>query len=303
MGGRVWLVVASERIKGKPEGWHWDEFFRHRHEWAPADFSWGGYEWIRSPVSLRCVRAMRRGDIVVAYQAGEGIVGLAALASGGYEEVPGTGDLNTFDLAPEPALRLDHPVPLRHLKTDAATAPLFRQLQGSVFEATEFWDGIKRHILANNPHLAEALRIFERQVQRLRKTTGAEKDVWAKMAAERAPTYRWRGRTYRRKGEQSAWLRRLYDFRCQICGAQFLTPDGRMVIEVHYLRPLTVFGPRADHPGNMLVLCPNHHLQLELSEEVRVDWDGKRIRFNGTWRRLRCHPLHVQSAKAWRGEL
>jgi len=96
----VWLVVASERIKGKQEGWHWDDFFLRRHEWSPAEFSWGGYEWIRSPLSLKCIREMKRGDIVVAYQAGEGIVGLCALASDGYEEVPGSGDLNTFDLAP-----------------------------------------------------------------------------------------------------------------------------------------------------------------------------------------------------------
>ncbi|MFA0753483.1 MAG: hypothetical protein IMHGJWDQ_001808, partial [Candidatus Fervidibacter sp.] len=57
---RVWLVVASERIKGKPDGWHWDDFFHRRHEWAPADFSWGGYEWIRSPLSLKCIREMKR---------------------------------------------------------------------------------------------------------------------------------------------------------------------------------------------------------------------------------------------------
>lgn len=298
----VWLVVASERIKGKPEGWHWDDFFLRRHEWAPAEFSWGGYEWIRSPLSLKCIREMKRGDIVVAYQAGEGILGLCALASDGYEEVPGSGDINTFDLASEPALRLDKPVPLSQLKDDSQTEPLFRQLQGSVFRATEFWDALKRHIVSVNPHLVEAVARFEREAEKLRQTRGEEKDVWRKMAEERAPTYRWRGRTYKRKGEQSAWLRKLYDFRCQICGAQFPTPDGRMVIEVHYLRPLSVVGPTGDHPGNMLVLCPNHHLQIELSEEVKVDWDGRAIRFNGVKKRLKIHPLHAQLAKSWLGE-
>ncbi len=297
---RVWLVVASERIKGKPDGWHWDDFFHRRHEWAPADFSWGGYEWIRSPLSLKCIREMKRGDIVIAYQAGEGILGLCALSSDGYEEVPGSGDINTFDLAPEPALRLDQPVPLALLKADPQTAPLFRQLQGSIFAATEFWEGVKKHILALNPNLSEALKRFERAANKLAQSAGKEKDVWRQMALERAPTYQWRGRTYRRKGEQTAWLRRLYDFRCQICGLQFPTPDGRMVIEVHYLRPLTIVGPLGDHPGNMLVLCPNHHLQVELSEEVRVDWDRKRIRFDGTVKRLRVHPLHAQMAHHWR---
>ncbi|MFN3421182.1 MAG: hypothetical protein ACK40X_05610 [Armatimonadota bacterium] len=298
----VWLVVASERIKGKTEGWHWDDFFMRRHEWSPAEFSWGGYEWIRSPLSLKFIREMKRGDIVVAYQAGEGILGLCALSSGGYEEVPGTGDINTFDLAPEPALRLDKPVPLSQLKNDPQTSPLFRQLQGSVFKATEFWEGLKRQIISVNPHLADAIKLFERKVEKLRQTLDEEKDVWRKMAEERAATYLWRGRTYKRKGEQSAWLRKLYDFRCQICGAQFPTPDGRMVIEVHYLRPLKIIGPVGDHPGNMLILCPNHHLQIELSEEVRVDWEEKTIRFDGTKRRLRIHPTHAHLAMLWMRE-
>lgn len=297
--GNVWLVVASERVKGKPEGWHWDDFFLHRQKWPPAEFSWGGYEWIRSPLSLKYIREMRRGDIVVAYQAGEGVLGLCALSSGGYEEVPGTGDLNTFDLAPEPALRLENPVPLSLLKGDPQIAPLFKQLNGSVFKATDFWQGIRKLILTVNPHLDKTLRQFERNVEKLRATRGEEKDIWRKMAEERAPTYRWRGRVYRRKGEQSAWLRRIYDFRCQICGAQFPTPDGRMVIEVHYLHPLSVTGPSGDHPANMLVLCPNHHLQLELSERVKVDWERKEIHFDGIKRRLKIHPTHAQSAKLW----
>lgn len=300
--GNVWLVVASERIKGKEEGWHWDDFFLRRKEWAPSEFSWGGYDWIRSPLSLKCIREMKLGEIIVSYQAGEGIIGLCALASGGYEEVPGSGDINTFDLAPEPALRLDNPVELLRLKADQKVSPLFRQLQGSVFKATEFWQGLKSHILAVNPHLADALQRFERDTAKLRTSRHEEKDVWLKMAKERAATYKWRGRTYRRKGEQSAWLRKIYDFRCQICGAQFPMPDGRMVIEVHYIRSLTQHGPNADHPSNMLVLCPNHHFQIELSDVVRVDWEGKRIRFNGKWKRLRVRPTHERMAKVLRKE-
>ncbi len=299
MKGSVWLVVASERIKGKPEGWHWDDFFLRRHEWAPVDFSWGGYEWIRSPLSLKCIQRMKRGDLVVAYQAGEGILGLCVLASDGYEEVPGSGDRNTFDLAPEPALRLTTPVPLARLKSESQTAPLFRQLQGSVFDATPYWLALRHQILALNPHLKGDLERLEKAAERLRRSRGEEKDVWQKMAEERALTYRWRGRTYRRKGEQSAWLRQLYNFRCQLCKAQFPTPDGRLVIEVHYLHPLSVIGPAGDHPGNMLVICPNHHLQLELSEQVRVDWINKRIRINGQQRRLWVHALHAQLAQNW----
>ncbi|MCS7253567.1 MAG: hypothetical protein RMK18_01535 [Armatimonadota bacterium] len=298
----VWLVVANERIKGKEEGWHWDDFFLHRGEWAPSEFSWGGYEWIRSPLSLKCIREMKRGDIVIAYQAGEGIIGLCLLASSGYEEVPGSGDINTFDLAPEPALRLQKAVPISQLKSDSRTALLVRQLQGSVFKATDFWEALKQHILTANPHLNGAMRRFERMAQILRRTHGEEKDIWRKMEIERSQTYRWRGRICRRRGERSAWLRKLYDFKCQICLLQFPMPDGRMLIEVHYLKPLTLIGPLGDHPGNMLVLCPNHHLQLELGEDVHIDWDSGTIQVDGAQYDLTIHPLHAQLAITWREE-
>jgi hypothetical protein len=49
----------------------------------------------------------------------------------------------------------------------------------------------------------------------------------------------------------------------------------------------------------MLVLCPNHHLQIELSEEVRVDWERREIRFNGAKRRLKVHPAHAKLARTW----
>ena len=75
-----------------------------------------------------------------------------------------------------------------------------------------------------------------------------------------------------------------------------------MVIEVHYLRPLSVIGPVGDHPANMLVLCPNHHLQIELSEEVKVDWERHEIRFDGIKRRLRVHPIHAKLVRAWVAE-
>jgi len=299
----VWLVVANERIKGKEEGWHWDDFFLHRHEWAPADFSWGGYEWIRSPQSLKCIRQMKRGDIIVAYQAGEGIVGLCATATGGYEEVPASGDINTFDIAPEPAIRLKNPVPLKKLKSDPRTCSLFRQLQGSVFLATQFWEALKEHILEENPNIFQEVSNFELAVLELRMSEEPQKDVYALMATEREPKYVWRGRVYRRNGERSAWLRKLYDFKCQICGAQFPMPDGRMAIDVHYLRPLQRFGPKADHPGNMLVLCPNHHLQVEIAEEVSVNWVEKWIKIDGAVKRLRIHRLHSHLASLFQCQL
>lgn len=71
-----WWVTASE----ESEEWHWKEFFdkpldRYNAEW------WG----TESSVSRKRIKDMRQGDIVVAYQAGEGVVGFACLACDGYQ--------------------------------------------------------------------------------------------------------------------------------------------------------------------------------------------------------------------------
>ncbi len=155
---RAWWVVASASVGA----WHWRDFFQNPIE---EGRNWGGREWIRSPVSWARIREMRKGDIVIAYQAGEGIIGLARLASDGYPEVPG-GPYDTFDLAPDPIVWLREPVPLflvRQIPQARTHFEFLRVRHGTVFRVTpEGFEALIRLIQAINPEQIEALQAFLR---------------------------------------------------------------------------------------------------------------------------------------------
>ena len=102
-----WWIVASK--KDPLHGWHWDTYFNDPHD-PDNRVDWGGPDWIRSAVSFARIQDMRKGDVVVAYQAGEGVLGLATLGSDGYEH-PESGKYDSFDLAEHPTIRLRMPVP------------------------------------------------------------------------------------------------------------------------------------------------------------------------------------------------
>ncbi|UTF53420.1 HNH endonuclease [Natronosalvus rutilus] len=56
-------------------------------------------------------------------------------------------------------------------------------------------------------------------------------------------------------------LKRLYNDRCQVCGERRLQGPDTAYSEVHHLMALGDDGP--DTPENTVVLCPNHHIDLE----------------------------------------
>lgn len=153
---RAWWVVAS----ASAGDWHWRDFFRNPVE---EGRNWGGREWIRSPVSWARIREMRKGDIVVAYQAGEGILGLARLASDGYPESPG-GPYDTFDLAPSPIVRLEEPIPLflvRQLPEARRHFEFLRIHHGTVFRITpEGFQALLHLIRALNPQQEPEIQAF-----------------------------------------------------------------------------------------------------------------------------------------------
>ena len=61
----------------------------------------------------------------------------------------------------------------------------------------------------------------------------------------------------------SSDLKRLYDFRCQICGWRMERGEDRFLIEVHHVRPLGGEHNGMDASANMMVLCPNHHAMFD----------------------------------------
>ena len=129
---RTWWVVANER--GASGGWHWREFLGLSNR-SRRPYVWGGSHWIRSARSLVNVRAMRRGDLVVAYQAAEGIVGFAGLHAGGFMR-DGAGGSNAFRLNPLRRIGLINPVRLDAIRPLPGARETFEFLsfsQGSVF--------------------------------------------------------------------------------------------------------------------------------------------------------------------------
>jgi len=88
-------------------------------------------------------------------------------------------------------------------------------------------------------------------------------------------------------------LMALHDNRCQVCGVQIRLPGEKFYLEGHHIVPRA---EGVDHPRNVLVLCPNHHLEFDRlaltirpSGGVLVHCDPNN-RYHG--RRLRCHPTH-----------
>ena len=61
----------------------------------------------------------------------------------------------------------------------------------------------------------------------------------------------------------SSDLKRLYDFRCQVCGWRMELGEDRFLVEVHHVRPLGGEHKGLDGSANMLVLCPNHHAMFD----------------------------------------
>ena len=58
-------------------------------------------------------------------------------------------------------------------------------------------------------------------------------------------------------------MKRMYDHKCQICGASRQGPDGEPYAEAHHIQPLGRPHEGPDEPENILVLCPNHHADFD----------------------------------------
>ena len=84
-----------------------------------------------------------------------------------------------------------------------------------------------------------------------------------------------------RNAEKARRIKRLYLDKCQVCGITISIPDGKYS-EVHHLRPLKEDGD--DNYGNMVVLCPNHHVGFDcraigISDDgsTIIDWRGREV--------------------------
>ena len=58
------------------------------------------------------------------------------------------------------------------------------------------------------------------------------------------------------------YVKRLYQFKCQVCGLALLTRRG-LYAEGAHIRPLGAPHDGPDQTSNVLCLCPNHHVMLD----------------------------------------
>lgn len=57
-------------------------------------------------------------------------------------------------------------------------------------------------------------------------------------------------------------LKAVYQYKCQICDVVVHLHEG-LYAEAHHLRPLGGTHKGTDDPGNILVVCPNHHVEFD----------------------------------------
>ena len=78
------------------------------------------------------------------------------------------------------------------------------------------------------------------------------------------------GRRFVRDYPAAIKLKQIYGFLCQVCGTTVATfecahNDACGYAEVHHIRAIGSGHQGPDYPGNMLVLCPDHHAAFDLS--------------------------------------
>ncbi|MBG8551906.1 HNH endonuclease [Hymenobacter guriensis] len=73
-----------------------------------------------------------------------------------------------------------------------------------------------------------------------------------------------------RDGALSNELKKLYKYRCQICEHSIILNNAKAYAEGHHIKPLGKPHHGPDIVDNMLIVCPNHHSEL--------DFGARRIR-------------------------
>ena len=83
-------------------------------------------------------------------------------------------------------------------------------------------------------------------------------------------------------------VKQLYGFRCQVCDTRLETPAGPYAESAH-VKPLGRPHNGPDIPGNVLCLCPNHHVLLD-AKAFAVREDFSLVGIEGS---LSVHPRHM----------
>lgn len=90
-----------------------------------------------------------------------------------------------------------------------------------------------------------------------------------------------------RDSRKARQVKKLYDFRCQVCGLRIETASGPYA-EAAHIKPLGEPHNGPDTTANILCLCPNHHVMFDFGA-IAIGDDLTVIGGDG---RLMCNPRH-----------
>jgi hypothetical protein len=70
-------------------------------------------------------------------------------------------------------------------------------------------------------------------------------------------------------------IKKLHEYRCQLCGEVICLLDGNCYAEAHHIQPLGSPHDGPDVAGNIIILCPNHHVMCDYGA---IPLDFERLR-------------------------
>ncbi len=88
----------------------------------------------------------------------------------------------------------------------------------------------------------------------------------------------YKGKSYKRDNKTITQLKKLRDYKCQICSHTIQKKNGGFYIEAAHIKMKSVKG--AERPNNILILCPNHHKEFDFGKRNIIEHNDNRIIFD-----------------------
>ncbi len=94
-------------------------------------------------------------------------------------------------------------------------------------------------------------------------------------------------KTYRilRDTQLACQIKLLHNHRCQLCGISIVLAGSKSYSEAHHIKPLGRPHNGPDVAGNIIVLCPNHHVMLDYGV---IELNSSEIQMNA------CHNINQE---------
>jgi hypothetical protein len=83
------------------------------------------------------------------------------------------------------------------------------------------------------------------------------------------------GHTYKRDNKTIAQLKIIRGSKCQFCNTAIRKKNGELYVEAAHIKRKSERGPET--PSNILILCPNHHKELDLGDRKIIERTNDRI--------------------------